>query len=586
MTKNQETKQRNKQERRIQPKNQRRNQRRRRGAQGGSSHPKIHKLFLTGLYSSFTDKEMLTFFKSSFKSIKKVDLVKQRKNKRFNQGCGFLELTDEEEVKTLLEQEYFFLRGRKFSVKPHRTGEELRKYKESLRKRRLFIHSVEKEITDIELKEYFQEVVPLEDAYLIRKGGKGRKMEQNKLLYGYIILKKAEDVEMVLERRVFKLKNSNIIVMAYDKNKHERYKLDKKETSDGSLENPSEARANKERKSGSNSAESPKNSQASGSKNRKSRKVSGRQGSRQSLQKRASEYSAKNSNHPAKKCSVEGSERLEGSQGAPAKILDGSQSLKDSNSSKGNKQLKKQKQRSFGLEDLNQEEEQLTGNAQFAPSPNFNSNNNPGIGFPINQGFGPGLQGLPQEFRNHLPFGMMAPMNPGLNGWMGQQGQGFAPGGQHLWGGQNQPFNQNQGWFGPLPQFGFSNNNQAFHRPKGTPKLSDALPTAITNHQNQRVVQEPQNIPSHRNRTASKTSSTGKVCIPETKEQTFNDVFNRKISEKNHTNHNLRLNINLNLNDARRNVRDYAILKQKMEILSQKASNCLSRMTLTSEGTN
>ena len=206
-------------------------------------HQLIHKVFLAGVAFDFTEKDLYQFFGPQYSSIQSIDLIKQKKNKRLNKGCGFMELTDAAEVADLLAREHFSFNGREFLVKEYKKGGDLEESKKDFIKRRLFIQNVHKKITNKQLRNFFGGLVNLEDAYLIKtdkfvKVGQEEAEQQRKqegrqrarvcagndLQYGFILVKHASDVDTLLQKGPFVIRGLEVGIERYDPERHHRIK--------------------------------------------------------------------------------------------------------------------------------------------------------------------------------------------------------------------------------------------------------------------------------------------------------------------------------------------------------------------------
>ena len=194
----------------------------------------IYKVFLAGLSMDFSEEELLHFFRYHFPSVVTVDLVKQKKDRTKNQGSGFMELTDPEDLGDILRQRNFSIGGRGFLVKEYMQGGDLQAFKRNLALRRVFIHNIGPEVTNRDLRDFFGSFVAVEDAYIINQGGafnSGKRNKRNgyldkpkKFRYGYLILSYAEEVPAILEERMFDIRDSMVIAEKYDPGRPKMHK--------------------------------------------------------------------------------------------------------------------------------------------------------------------------------------------------------------------------------------------------------------------------------------------------------------------------------------------------------------------------
>ena len=201
------------------------------------------KVFLAGLEFNFTEKEVFMMFSSLYNSILSVKIVKQGRTKKQNKGFGFMEVGDPEEVKHMLGQVFFYLRGRRFLVKEHKEGDELDKEKEEFYKRRIFIKNVAVSVNNRKLWDFFSSMFELEDAYLIktakfgRRRSKKHKSGEKELQYGFVVLKNIQDVDKIIRRKKFMIDGCLAEVEKFDKKKHQILKKDKNKQKEKKLIN-------------------------------------------------------------------------------------------------------------------------------------------------------------------------------------------------------------------------------------------------------------------------------------------------------------------------------------------------------------
>ena len=203
---------------------------------------KHHKVFLAGLEFDFNEEEVFSLFTSLYNSIISVEIVKQGRGNKHNKGFGFMTLGDPIEVNHMLNQVFFYLRGRKFLVKEHKEGDELEQEKDMFYRRRLFIKNVAVSVDNQQLWEYFSRLVELEDAYLIKtsKFGERRRFQaqgkdkgKRKLQYGFLVLRNLADVSRILSKRYYCIDGFEAEVEKFDKKKHQITTKNKKKRRGG-----------------------------------------------------------------------------------------------------------------------------------------------------------------------------------------------------------------------------------------------------------------------------------------------------------------------------------------------------------------
>jgi RNA recognition motif-containing protein len=108
-------------------------------------------------------------------------------------------LTSKQEHDHILSQSSFYLKGRKFFVKPYLVGEELQQFKENIKKRRVFVHNIPSNVSNTNLGTIMEIFGPVEDSYLIydqhlpfnKKNFKSKR-------FGYVIFEKEADAQMAI----------------------------------------------------------------------------------------------------------------------------------------------------------------------------------------------------------------------------------------------------------------------------------------------------------------------------------------------------------------------------------------------------
>ena len=170
----------------------------------------ILKVFLVGIGYNFTNKLVHNFFSRRYKSILRVDLVKQKKRPKFCKGSGFMELTDPRDLHHILATEEFWIKGRAAMAKEYKKGKELKNFKKDVEKRRLFLHGLDPRLTDSEVRDYFSGMVEVENAYVVDNSKfekNGVKKEEGYIVpkYGFITAKTVEGAEELLRRGCFQI---------------------------------------------------------------------------------------------------------------------------------------------------------------------------------------------------------------------------------------------------------------------------------------------------------------------------------------------------------------------------------------------
>ena len=112
-------------------------------------------------------------------------------------GFGFLVLSDEFEVREALREKKFYFKGRYLRAEPYLESGSLKKHKNDLQRRRVFIGRIPPSMGDYELKEVLQAAVgPVENAYGVVNCHTGRHQG-----FGYATFERKEDAVRAQELR-------------------------------------------------------------------------------------------------------------------------------------------------------------------------------------------------------------------------------------------------------------------------------------------------------------------------------------------------------------------------------------------------
>ena len=207
-----------------------------------TTDPKLT-VFLAGIARRTKRRDLFELFASQYKSVVKLTLAKQRQKSSMNRGYGFLILSDAAEVRAILQKRRFTIDGREFQAKEVKTGEDLRKSREDLNSRRLFLRleSSAKSLDSLkneDLRAFFEARAEIENAYVIdtknlnqKRNTRKKAQEPNekKSAYGCLILRHNKDVaRMLSDFASFELMGVRIQVQEFDLVKHQVAEDDKR----------------------------------------------------------------------------------------------------------------------------------------------------------------------------------------------------------------------------------------------------------------------------------------------------------------------------------------------------------------------
>ena len=124
------------------------------------------KIFVTGLSNKMTRKGLLSYFRRLFPSVLKVIITTNGHKHQKISGFGFLAFTNEQEVKEALQRKRFLYKGRCLRVEPYLESGSLKKHRDDLKQRRIFVGKIPRDMIDRELQTILSELLgPIEHAY-------------------------------------------------------------------------------------------------------------------------------------------------------------------------------------------------------------------------------------------------------------------------------------------------------------------------------------------------------------------------------------------------------------------------------------
>lgn len=184
------------------------------------------KIFLLGLDPEFKKEELVNFFKIDFPSVTHCCLIKSKKHKKTNNiGYGTLFLQSKEEAKKILKKRKFTLKKRTFVVKPYYKGNELKKFKSSVQRRRVYVNQIPPSMENQNLRRVFQDYGDVEDAYVVRN----QRIDGFRK-FGYVIFEKEEDAQKVVRLGCIEFGEDKIGVKEYKNSINEKNKKKKKKS--------------------------------------------------------------------------------------------------------------------------------------------------------------------------------------------------------------------------------------------------------------------------------------------------------------------------------------------------------------------
>lgn len=172
--------------------------------------------FVGGLPIEATEQELLKYFKENSKNIKikKVHLVKKKKQKKLNKGFGFVCLQTEKDKEKFMKLEMVY-KGKKLDLRKANRYSEQTENVEEFFSTRVFVAGLSLDTSDDDLKELFIKEFKVMRCYVIKDHHTG----ESKGL-GFIDFASKEEAERCVQKKSFMLKGSLINV--------EPFKIEKK----------------------------------------------------------------------------------------------------------------------------------------------------------------------------------------------------------------------------------------------------------------------------------------------------------------------------------------------------------------------
>ena len=188
------------------------------------NQPETFKVFLVGLSQKFTS-EMLEFhfkIKLNYKSISSIEIHKVTKKQRNKpgksfKGCGTITLFSKNERDHMLLVGNYTYKERTFFVKPYYVGDDLKKYKEEIHRRRIYIHNIPDHLSNEQLGEIFAFFGQVEDSFLIRNNDQQQQKSSNKK-FGYVIFFEEQDAVKAVKKGSLMYMSNKLIIKAFSQN--------------------------------------------------------------------------------------------------------------------------------------------------------------------------------------------------------------------------------------------------------------------------------------------------------------------------------------------------------------------------------
>lgn len=225
--------------------------------ESSQNSPIIQKVFLVGLSVEFTKQQIIAFFSKKYKAKFSLEL-KKKKNGR-NYGWGVLIIKNNSSIyNDIIKKNKFTLLNRNFFAKEYLKGENLTKFKSTLKRRRIFLKGLPNEITNKSLYDFFSFFGELEDAYVIQEYENEKSDTSWNSSFGFVVFKELGDAEKILNKGHIIIEDKMVLVeqfkgkgeekfYRYRKNsmfKKKKYKKEKKNSDEFKNQNMKEIYSN------------------------------------------------------------------------------------------------------------------------------------------------------------------------------------------------------------------------------------------------------------------------------------------------------------------------------------------------------
>lgn len=135
-------------------------------------------------------------------------------------SVGSIIVEDPKEVLLILEIGRFEYKGRSFLARPHMNKNQLKKKKNEIKKKRVFVHNIHSNIDSSELLEALCKISDVEEAYVIKKRSEKRNGGNTKN-YGYATFRTVTTANELIEKGFFYIGNWRVKVDPFKEREEE-----------------------------------------------------------------------------------------------------------------------------------------------------------------------------------------------------------------------------------------------------------------------------------------------------------------------------------------------------------------------------
>lgn len=176
-----------------------------------------NKVFLVGIPPSAKKWELNYFLSELFNGRNSFHLaLKRNKHNKKNSGCATLFLKEKTHYEQILSTEKLFFQDRHIIAKKFMKKNELKKSREDLKKRKVFVKGLPNSVTSLELFEFFERFGELEDAYIAGENSPNSSLfYSTSFNYGFLVFLQAEKATELIQRETINYNGFKLAVFPY-----------------------------------------------------------------------------------------------------------------------------------------------------------------------------------------------------------------------------------------------------------------------------------------------------------------------------------------------------------------------------------
>jgi hypothetical protein len=182
------------------------------------------KVFITGIDHKIQKAQLLDFFKASYPSAFKIKTVATNKNQpqsKRQKKNAILFLTNNQEKYAIIEQDTFHINNTKIYAKPFFKGKKLKRFKNELKSKRIFVHNIPFELSKADLSKIFGRFGKTQEVIFIDQVKENRDGQVFK--HGYVKFEDAKVAEKLIKMKWIEGGNGlKLIIVAYEDSPEDR----------------------------------------------------------------------------------------------------------------------------------------------------------------------------------------------------------------------------------------------------------------------------------------------------------------------------------------------------------------------------